>query len=367
MPPLQPPACVSVLLWPVPVILWRQCALLGFFGASFSLPAPSFSPPAHLRRSSWALLTVPQRQSMGSVRRTCTLEQALHCAKCGAMAPYVEECTDPAYSTGETVLIECPTRNCREKPWFYCKSCKRRCHRSSMQRHAKSPGHLRNATFPCPQLSSPVAPNGPFVCPTEEVSTRTSESPMETLPDFTGDVNEQDMDSVGLDPEDFHQQMENDLATTQAITLTPNSETRLATSPQAGSPFPKNRSSRNEWLADALCEKKRATTQEINLAFSHPELLGMRNFWMAEHASGEGRCGGGICYLAARAFQQAKDSQLDTEPDRFPDYGEALWHFTCLLQFQSQNEKQRMRQSRLHRSLADHLPSESLFKQTFIP
>ena len=236
-----------------------------------------------------------------------------------------------------------------------------------MQRHAKSPGHLRNATFPCPQLSSPVAPNGPFVFPTEEVSTRTSESPMETLPDFTGDVNEQDMDSVGLDPEDFHQQMENDLATTQAITLTPNSETRLATSPQAGSPFPKNRSSGNEWLANVLHEKKRATTQEINLAFSHPELLGMRNFWMAEHASGEGRCGGGICYLAARAFQQAKDSQLDTEPDRFPDYEEALWHFNCLLQFQSQNEKQRMRQSRLHGSLADHLPSESLFKRTFIP
>ena len=131
--------------------------------------------------------------------------------------------------------------------------------------------------------------------------------------------------------------------------------------------FPKSRTSGNEWLCNALSHKRCATPQEIITAFAHPELLRMRNFWMAEHASGEGRCGGGICYLAARAFQQAKDTQLDTEPDRIPDFDEAMWHFTCLLQFQSQNEKQRQRQSLLYKSLAEHLPPDSLFKRTFIP
>ena len=124
------------------------------------MPAQAASPEPNLARvAQWKAVnsTVSQSQSMANSRRTCTLEQALHCAKCGAMAPHVEECTDPAYSPGETVLIECPTRSCRVKPWFYCKSCKKRCHRSSMQRHAKSPGHLRNTTIDLSAVACPEA------------------------------------------------------------------------------------------------------------------------------------------------------------------------------------------------------------------
>ena len=71
-----------------------------------------------------------------------------------------------------------------------------------------------------------------------------------------------------------------------------------------------------------------ATTQEMHDVFGmHPELEEQQNFWVAERASGEGKCGGGLMYLAARAFQQVGDAQLDRR--KHPNHEEPVGTWTC--------------------------------------
>ena len=89
-----------------------------------------------------------------------------------------------------------------------------------MQRHAKSPGHLRNSTIGEAQIaqrssseqSNPAnlsrhpSPHTDQPCP-EFDSTFLCSDLDPPFPDCpaTGEVNEQDMESIALDPEDFHQ------------------------------------------------------------------------------------------------------------------------------------------------------------------
>ena len=118
------------------------------------------------------------------------------------------------------------------------------------------------------------------------------------LPDFPAavDVNGEDMDSIAdMETDKFHELMDRALATTHVNNAesSMNVPTKEVSSAGDGEMFPHANTEGNEWLAKLLTTTKRATEQEINMAFSHPELQGMKNYWMAEHASGEGKCGGG--------------------------------------------------------------------------
>ena len=56
----------------------------------------------------------------------------------------------------------------------------------------------------------------------------------------------------------------------------------------------------NEWMDEAFRDTKRAELTDIASSFS--DLDNMRLFWVAEHASPPGRCGGGLRYLVASAM-----------------------------------------------------------------
>ena len=292
-------------------------------------------------------------------RQTIPIEVALNCAKCGASCTFVEECTDPAYSPGEILLMQCPTRGCKEKPWFYCNTCKRKCYRNGLSGHASRKMHIQKHASVYPPLPAPP-PDPPA-------------AKVDPVPAFPGDntMGNFETDNMAMDEavmeatDEFIQKMENELAAAHVenatscmgtiTNITPaGSSEQFTTMPQKG----------NEWLAEALKDVPRATFQEMHLAFASPQLQHMKNFYMAELGSGEGKSGGGIMYVTARAFQQCKDSQLDRK--RVPDFDEAFFHFNRLTQFQSMTEAQRERQSIIDKMWVENGESK-LLKQTCVP
>ena len=300
--------------------------------------------------------------------KQCTLEQALHCAKCKTIARFAEECSDPAYELGEIVLVQCPNYYCREKPWFYCKTCSKKCYRNGLAKHSTTQRHvLRHANLyppPDPTSSCNKAPDPP-------ASEDTTMAEV-VFPDFPSDLNDsinnEDFEFVGMDAEAFHEQMNKDLSTTHIANATSSME--VMTPPMTNSngqnpPFPKISLEGNEWLADAFKNTSRATVHEIFQSFSFPGMEQMTNFWVAELGSGEGHCGGGIMYLCACTFQQNKDSQLDRY--RYPDFEAAKWHIRNCIQHHSMTEKQRQRQANLSDALTKDLPADSFLRHTFVP
>ena len=163
------------------------------------------------------------------------------------------------------------------------------------------------------------------------------------------------------------QQLETDLA----LTFHENADDTMAIDPkpQAGTPnpFPELNKAGNEWLLQTTKSLKRATLAELHHAFADPQLSHMKNFWVAEHVCGPGRCGGGLVYLAARASQHASDARLDKDKDILPDFNEAHWHFKYMLQYQSMNQAQRRRQAELNRTVNSTNFGASLFQRTSPP
>ena len=94
-----------------------------------------------------------------------TIEQALHCAKCNNRAAVVEECVDRAFSPGEVILIQCRVPRCGEKPWFYCKSCKRKQKQTGLSGHATRPKHqeAHALAYPPPPPDPPIASAPPYL------------------------------------------------------------------------------------------------------------------------------------------------------------------------------------------------------------
>ena len=131
------------------------------------------------------------------------------------------------------------------------------------------------------------------------------------------------------------------------------------------SQFPLINMNGNEWLKHALKHVPYATINDLQQCFADSDLKGMKDFWIAELMSGPGRCGGGLCYLSARAFQQTITQRLDEQ--RLPDFEEARWQFDCMLQYQSMNDKQRHRQSRITKKLMEFFPRDRFFQMTYVP
>ena len=130
--------------------------------------------------------------------------------------------------------------------------------------------------------------------------------------------------------------------------------------------MPRLRLDGNEWLEAAMRHRPRATVNDLKVALSEPSLSRVLEFFTEELASGDGLCGGGLCHIVARAFQQKNNNRLDRK--RTPSFGEAKWHLDNLAQHLSMNEKQRKRQSDLNQKLYAGLKANSsLLKETFVP
>lgn len=293
-----------------------------------------------------------------SQKLVATLEQALVCTKCQSRATFVEEHSGSNFAPGEIFLISCPSSTCREKPWFFCKSCCNRCYQNSLARHALRKKHIDNNAIAFPHkaqqnnLSSDQAQEENPPCQYATNNANDNRMPEPNVNQGNNDPSAEVNTDMDVDP--LPQRKEH--------------EPMITGNNKSGTPpsyFPKLKMDGNERLAEAFKETKLATLDDVNAAFSSPDLEHMKNFYVSELASGEGRCGGGILYLCARAFQQVKDSQLDEK--RYPDYEEAKWQINNFLQYHSMNEKQRQRQAHINHTLLSFSPQQTFFKNTFLP
>ena len=276
-------------------------------------------------------------------RAVATLDQALICNKCRAKASVVEEHWGSNFSPGEVWLISCPNSSCKEKAWYFCKSCHSRSYQNSLAKHGESKKHQRNSivAYPNQDQVEPLnvnltVPAVPAVIPTQPIPTQALE-----LQATGGQVCNKESEPMET------------------------SQTAMETTPTTLSHFPKVKMDGNEWLDKLLAGTKKATRDEVIAAFAKPELEHLTNFYVSELASGDGKCGGGLIYLAARAFAQAKDSQL--EENQYPDYNEAKWQVNYMIQYQSMNEKQRERQSHIDQPLVSLVKDQGFFKVTYLP
>jgi hypothetical protein len=282
-----------------------------------------------------------------------TLQEARYCAKCHTLARIVEEAIDDCYSQGECLLISCACRQI----WCYCKSCKKRFKSNNLMDHPATKKHKKNHLL----LYPPAATATSGTNATNDATTDGA-----AIEAFPGTEFHDPASTGNMAPND---QMDLELTETyinNAESSMLESSTGAVTHVADGlSPFPKINMEGNEWLHQLLKDSKPATVAELHNAFTDPQIAGMKNYWLAELGSGYGRCGGGLVYLVAKAFQQVRDAQLDKT--RFPSFAEAQFQLDNLLQYQSMNEKQRLRHSRITKTIMDHVPSGAFFKETLIP
>ena len=286
-----------------------------------------------------------------------TLEEALCCKECGAVAPLIEEAASGEdYAPGECYLINCPNAGCLQ--WCYCNSCKKRFMRTNQRLHSTRQGHLRKSKKA--KLAS------------QDENTKTDPHNRVPVPAFATAFDDLDTEvsvlAMETETEDFTQAMEVDLETTykESADNTMNkingpSPAQVEDTPE--SMFPRVNMKGKEWLVKATKDVRLATFADMHEVFRGEAVAGMKSFWMAELGSGAGKCGGGLCYIAAKAFQQQGDSRLDKT--RFPDFAEAHWQFQCLLQCHSMKASQRKRQASINQMFARC--AGAFFKETYVP
>ena len=296
-----------------------------------------------------------------------TLEDALKCRKCNATQKVVEEAMGKPgeFVKGECILINCPHAGCER--WFYCMSCKKRFNQSNLRSHPKGKRHKDNHK---------KVHGG-----TEEDNEPTNDGG--EVGDFFQQYTDKDDDSVAdLGTQELFGELENALQAKETERTEETVELELAStfhecadeSMADNDPdkhcqdrcvppvvFPRMNMEGNEWMVEATSTVPRATLAEIHAAFADQEVAHMKAFWISEFGCGPGRCGGGLCYLAAKAFQHQPDSRVNK--DDLPEFTEAFWQFNNLLQYHSMNEEQRGRQAQLN----SQFKGMSFFQKTHVP
>ena len=242
-----------------------------------------------------------------------------HCKKCNEPVQFVEFVA-PAIADGykprECVLIRCENRRCRHR-WLYCTTCNKIVHATNLKSHPSS--HNRDED----QM-------------TVDPPRRTEEQP-QILPEQTEVESASEMETETTYESHFEEGFEppSTLETQESL-------------PDEG--MPQMRMDGNEWLAEAMSHRGRCTINDLKVALAEPSLCRVKEFFLEELGSGEGRCGGGLCHIVARAFQQKNNERLDRE--RIPGFQEAKWHLDNLALHQSMNDKQRKRQAELNQKLS---------------
>ena len=119
-----------------------------------------------------------------------------------------------------------------------------------------------------------------------------------------------------------------------------------------------NRPTAPDLLGKKLRNMQEASVDEIGDVFLENEA--MKLFWTAEHASPNGKMGGGMRYLVGRAFQKSKLLR----PGAIPNYEESRWHMRHFYYGVQQTEKDR---EMLLQVLADLRGNQELFVHSWIP
>ena len=279
------------------------------------------------------------------------MEQALLCANCQSPSPFIEEYSHPNFQITELKRMQCENPKCPVKEWFYCSTC-RKALRSNLRNHAYTQTHMQKTSSRFDD--NPNDPKYPDNYPADTQYTAVASPNDPTYPHYPPDP-EEAVPLALLQKSQEEDSTESDLEYSQPV-----------------SRFPQINLSGHEWIARATKDSPLATREEISSAFSHPDLAGMENYFLAERASNhnqnyEGYCGGGLLYLLARAFQGcSEDGAIDH--NKYAKQEEALWHLRCITQYHMLTEKGRQREIAILRSLQPSLSTNNfLFTHTWIP
>ena len=267
-------------------------------------------------------------------RGQLSLEEALQCPVCGNVADTMEECNDRTrYKQGEVLIIRCKA-GCRQKPWFYCHPCSKKFTLSNLKSHSGSAAHIR-----AHELAHPTVPKSASLQPQPVVEMATQSSPVNmSLPAFPDSHSPLSVLPVNTEDMDVDADMDlSDIGDMQPIKLMAELD-KLAAARQRNMPNMCMKGN-NAWLAELMKDQPFATKDDLDFMFQSKEVSHMKNFWVAELTSGEGKCGGGAIYLAARAFQQARDSSLNH--NIYPEYEEARFQLKLMIQYLQASNKQR--------------------------
>lgn len=227
--------------------------------------------------------------------------------------------------------MTCYNRKCKETNWAYCKTCKARIlAKWAKKKHSVSAKHQKNANVRVNDLISDAMISSPESSPSGNSKKRSHSEIME--------------DNCNAGHTDSNVTVEEPGFAEVCAPIYPRSEAI-----ERG----------NEWLQAHIRGQPMASMAEVNEVFRDNE--NMKFFYVAEHQTPAGRCGGGIRYLVARAFM---GTQL-IEAWRMPSLEEAKYHFEAFVQYQSMTEKQKKRSMKLLQYLGSG--HEKLFTTTHIP
>ena len=297
--------------------------------------------------------------------------------KCRELASSCESTSKAGYKAGECYELSCSSPICMNTAWAWCKPCKRRFGGNYVAQHSSRKKHKMNSdafygTSTNVATSAGANPSGNTNATADhhamEIETSAFPCPDDGDVCYGGGDKVDDASIADMSCNGFIQAMEVEMSRTfvEGDALLENEESMPPHIAALIRQCPKISMKGNEWMDEAFRDTKRAELTDIASSFS--DLDNMRLFWVAEHASPPGRCGGGLRYLVARTFQNAKaDAGLDV--DRIPDFPEARWHIDSFIQYHSMSEPQQRRQARITKSIMDHVQPQSgtFFKDTFIP
>ena len=277
------------------------------------------------------------------------------CRKCNEPVEIVEFVTSAiadGYKTRECILIRCDNRRCRHR-WLYCSTCNKTVDATNLKSHAK---RHENAGDPSPVVAAEMRAQDP------DEDTREERRVQPEVPAEMEIATELITETEAMSVSGFEEEQEEG-APFEAQEVSSDG-------------MPRMRMEGNEWLEKAMSHQSRCTVNDLKGALSEPSLCRLQEFFLEELGSGEGKCGGGLCHMVARAFQQKNNERLDRE--RTPSFQEAKWHFDNLVLYQSMNHKQRKMQAELNQKLngsslsafpagSSNPHDSSLLKETFVP
>ena len=255
------------------------------------------------------------------------------CKGCQSFASCCEASVADGYQPGECFVFSCDA--CSARSWAYCRSCRKRFLHGNTKDHPKSKKH---------KLHSPQ--------PEVDAEPAVEEDVPDEAPVFVAANAAQTTTITTNAEEDYDENVTMLEATLSRVPIVSVSD------------YPKLSIKGNEWMAAEFADVGRATLAEMNSVLEGEPAF-MRDYWVAEHASPPGHCGGGLRYFVAKTFQNAENIQIDGS--RVPKFAEARVQFESFIQYQSMSELQRQRQSRIDKAKGQWAGPGNIFEHTHIP
>ena len=311
----------------------------------------------------------------------------VQCSCCHQIPDYCQLLEDDAFSKGKCLTLECNNHDCERKgTWYVCVTCSQKFDRfGKAEQHWGKAAHKKKlaaaaagAGEPAHVSNAPLLHEDPDRLPAAATAAAVSDhandssSPgpqirMQWEMAFGHNTahpiqdSSQDDDGMFGDPHNPNLPMDAYALDAPPICRPPPSTKDMGVQTERSCEMAlfteKPESNDYAWLEELLQNTPKASVTDVQDAFcNHPNML---YFWSGEHATPDGKVGGGLRALVGRAFECRKMLV------KLPAFKEAQWHMKNFIQFVSMSDAQRDRQVQIVADLCDMMPD--FFQSTWIP